>query len=61
VAALVPPVSAVARSAWTRLELLPGVELSVSSEWRLPPPGRVRELAEWCQRHFRRQGEASDE
>ena len=55
------PVTAVARSAWTRLELRPGVELLVSSEWRIPPPGRVLELAEWCQRHFRRQGEASDE
>lgn len=61
VAALAAPATAVARSAWTRIELLAGVELSVSSEWRIPPPGRVLELAEWCQRHFRRQGEASDE
>lgn len=55
------PVTSVSRSAWTRIELLPGVELSVSSEWRLPAPSRVLELATWCQRHFRKQGEASDE
>jgi DNA-binding transcriptional MerR regulator len=44
---------AVARSAWTRLEIVPGVELHVSGQRRLPPPGRLRELAEWCERHFR--------
>jgi DNA-binding transcriptional MerR regulator len=45
---------AVARSAWTRLEIVPGLELHVSGERRLPPPGRLRELSEWCERHFRR-------
>jgi DNA-binding transcriptional MerR regulator len=43
----------VARSPWTRVELVPGVELHVSGQRRLPPPGRLRELAEWCERHFR--------
>jgi DNA-binding transcriptional MerR regulator len=42
----------VSRSAWTRLELAPGVELHVSGEVRVPPPGRIQELAEWCRRLF---------
>jgi DNA-binding transcriptional MerR regulator len=52
-AATGPAESGVARSAWTRVELVPGVELHVSGRRRLPPPGRLRELAEWCERHFR--------
>ena len=48
-----PPEPAVARSLWTRLEIVPGVELHVSGQRRLPPPGRLLELAEWCERHFR--------
>lgn len=40
------------RSHWSRLELLPGVELHVSSQYRLPPPGKLAELATWCQRTF---------
>jgi DNA-binding transcriptional MerR regulator len=43
----------VARTPWTRIEILPGVEIHVSGQRRLPPPGRLRELAEWCERHFR--------
>jgi DNA-binding transcriptional MerR regulator len=53
----VPPVSPVARSAWTRLEIVPGVELHVSGQRRLPPPSRLRELADWCERHLRRSDE----
>jgi DNA-binding transcriptional MerR regulator len=52
-AAVLPPPS-VARSAWTRLEVVPGIELHVSGQRRLPPPGKLQELAEWCERHFRR-------
>jgi DNA-binding transcriptional MerR regulator len=48
-----PPEPRVARSAWTRIEIVPGVELHVSGQRRLPPPGRLRELADWCERHFR--------
>jgi DNA-binding transcriptional MerR regulator len=40
------------RSAWTRVELLPGVEMHVSSRLRLPSPRRIEELAEWCRTHF---------
>jgi DNA-binding transcriptional MerR regulator len=47
------PEPQVERSAWTRVEVVPGVELHVSAERRLPPRGRLRELAEWCERHFR--------
>jgi DNA-binding transcriptional MerR regulator len=43
------------RSAWSRLELMPGVELHVSSAFRLPAPGRLQELAEWCRVHLRRE------
>ena len=40
-------------SAWTRLEVLPGVELHVSGRYRLPSPGRLEELAEWCRQSLR--------
>lgn len=48
------------RSAWTRVSLLPGVELHVSSRHRLPTPGRLEELADWCRRHFRPEGEPEE-
>lgn len=41
------------RSHWTRLEVIPGVELHVASSRQIPPPGKLRDLAEWCRRHFR--------
>jgi DNA-binding transcriptional MerR regulator len=49
------------RSSWSRLELLPGIELNVSSAYRLPSPGRIRELAEWCRLHFRSEEERDDD
>jgi DNA-binding transcriptional MerR regulator len=52
-----PAEPTVARSPWTRVELVPGVELHVSGQRRLPPPGRLRELAEWCERHLREREE----
>ena len=55
-----PTVAAVPRSSWSRLELLPGVELSVSSAYRFPSPGTIRELAEWCRLHLRRETEDDD-
>jgi DNA-binding transcriptional MerR regulator len=48
------------RSAWSRLELVPGIELNVSSAYRLPSPGRIRELAAWCRLHFRPEEEKDD-
>ena len=40
------------RSLWRRMTVMPGVELHVASTVRLPPPARLRELAEWCRLHF---------
>jgi DNA-binding transcriptional MerR regulator len=40
------------RTMWRRVELLPGVELHVNGDVRLPPPGRLQELAAWCRTHF---------
>ncbi|MCI4355390.1 MAG: MerR family transcriptional regulator, partial [Thermoplasmata archaeon] len=42
------------RAQFVRLEVLPGVELNVSSAYRVPSPGRLAELAEWCRTHLRR-------
>src|SRR4029450_4196698 len=36
------------RTVWRRIELAPGVEIHVRDEVRLPPPGRLQELAAWC-------------
>ncbi len=49
------------RSSWTRLELLPGLELHVSSGWRVPSQARLAELARWLTQQVRREGERSDE
>jgi DNA-binding transcriptional MerR regulator len=49
------------RSPWTRVEVLPGLEIHVSGRYRLPAPGRLEELVEWCQRHFRQVGEGDGE
>ena len=43
-------------SPWTRVELLPGVELHVSGRYRLPGGGELSELAEWCRRSLRPKG-----
>jgi DNA-binding transcriptional MerR regulator len=43
------------RSPWTRLELAPGVELHVAGGVRIPPPGKLVELTDWCRRVFRRE------
>lgn len=41
------------RSHWSRIELLPGVELHVSSRYQVPRPSKLHELAAWCRAHFR--------
>jgi DNA-binding transcriptional MerR regulator len=43
-------------SPWTRVELLPGVELHVSGRYRLPGAGELAELVEWCRRSLRPRG-----
>ena len=44
------------RTTWRRLELAPGVELHVTQDVRLPAPGRLEELAEWCRTHLTGEG-----
>jgi DNA-binding transcriptional MerR regulator len=56
-----PEAPKVARASWIRLTLLPGVELHVAGDLRLPPPSKVGELAEWCRRHFRREEDVDGE
>jgi DNA-binding transcriptional MerR regulator len=48
------------RSLWRRMTVAPGVELHLSSTVRLPPPARLRELAEWCRLHFAGAGQAEE-
>ena len=44
------------RTTWRRLELAPGVELHVTQDVRLPAPGRLEELVEWCRTHLTGEG-----
>ena len=55
-----PAAQAVRRTAWRRLELAPGVELHVSSDVKLPVPGRLDELVEWCRLHLSRTTEGEE-
>jgi len=48
----VPIPAPLPRTVWRRIELAPGVEIDVREDVRLPPPGRLQELAEWCRQHF---------
>ena len=40
------------RGTWVRLSVAPGVEVHVASGLRLPPPGRLAELAALCRELF---------
>lgn len=51
----------VPRTQWMRMELIPGVEIHLSSRRRVPPPEELEELADWCRRHFRRDTEGNDD
>jgi len=46
------PAQPLPRSTWRRLALAPGVELHVAHDIRLPAPGRLEELVEWCRNHL---------
>lgn len=50
---LPPPPLTVPRALWTRIELAPGLEIHVSSAFRIPAPGKLTELVEACRRYFR--------
>jgi DNA-binding transcriptional MerR regulator len=39
-------------SAWTRVEVLPGIELHLSGRYRTPSRRALEELAGWCREHF---------
>ena len=43
----------VPRASWTRLEIAPGLELNVSSDRRLPPPGKLAEITAAIRELFR--------
>jgi DNA-binding transcriptional MerR regulator len=49
------------RSIWRRLALAPGVELQIAAHVRLPPPGRLQELAAWCRLHLISDADVEDE
>ena len=49
------------RSTYVRLELAPGLELHVAGDWKLPPPGRLAELSEWCREWFRGSNEEEED
>lgn len=40
------------RSLWRRVTLAPGVEIQISGDIRLPPPGKLDELAAWCRQNL---------
>jgi hypothetical protein len=50
--ALPPDQISLDRSLWRRITLAPGVELHVAGDVRIPPPGRLQELARWCRTYF---------
>jgi len=41
------------RSSWTRIEVLPGLEVHVAGGIQIPPPAKLLELLSWCRAHFR--------
>lgn len=43
----------VSRSHWSRMEILPGLEIHVGSRYQIPTPAKLEELFEWCRTHFR--------
>jgi DNA-binding transcriptional MerR regulator len=40
------------RAVVTRIRLAPGLELLVDGRLRLPPPGKLAELSDWCRKNF---------
>ena len=45
-------VAPIPREAWLRLTVAPGIEIHLESGRRLPPPGRLSELAALCRELF---------
>jgi DNA-binding transcriptional MerR regulator len=40
------------RAVITRVRLAPGLDLLVDGMLRLPPPGKLAELSDWCRKNF---------
>lgn len=53
-----PTATRPARSHWTRIELLPGVELHISNG--SVAPSKLEELSHWCRLHIRQNRENDD-
>ena len=51
-AAVPQAMRSVSRSHWSRIEILPGLEIHVGSRYQVPPPTKMAELLEWCRTHF---------
>jgi DNA-binding transcriptional MerR regulator len=49
------------RGAWVRLNVAPGIEVHVASGLRLPPPGRLAELAALCRELFGERPSSAEE
>jgi DNA-binding transcriptional MerR regulator len=47
-----PTAPSLAREVWRRITLAPGVELHVAGDVRLPSPGKMADLADWCRENF---------
>lgn len=58
VAARALPVS---RSHWSRIEILPGLEIQVGSRYQVLAPAKLEELLEWCRANFRNKREDPDD
>jgi len=52
-AAVVESPLALSRSRWTRIEILPGLEIHAESRYQVPAAAKLEELLEWCRTHFR--------
>jgi DNA-binding transcriptional MerR regulator len=51
-AAASPTAPSLAREVWRRITLAPGIELHVAGDVRLPSPGKMADLADWCRENF---------
>jgi DNA-binding transcriptional MerR regulator len=51
------PLTELPRQTWVRIILGDGLEMNVAPAWRIPSPGKLAELATWCHKNFRNEGE----
>jgi DNA-binding transcriptional MerR regulator len=48
-----PDVLQLPRELWTRIPLLPGLEIHMSQDLKLPAPQKLQEIVELCRQRFR--------